>query len=196
MFTIQMTQVFFDKIQSYTKLSDESRSAWELILVKKIYPKGENFVTEGQSPKKVGFVVKGLFSQYHISEKGEVIIKAFFPEQRLAASVSAMLSRKPSLFTITALEDTTVMEYDFYEFKKLSQKFMDIAAFYITYMELHWIIEKEPFEVSLRYDTATKRYEDFLQKYPNLITRLKKHHIASYLGITPAQLSRIFLANK
>jgi len=72
----------------------------------------------------------------------------------------------------------------------------DIATFYIKYIELHWIIEKEPLEISLRADTAKTRYDEFLRKYPNLGGRLKKHHIASYLGITPTQLSRIFFANK
>jgi len=107
-----------------------------------------------------------------------------------------MLSNTPNIFTITALENTTVLEYDFLEFRKLALTHIDIAAFYIAYMELHWIIEKEPLEISLRYDTANKRYDDFLKKYPNLVKRLKKHHIASYLGITPTQLSRIFFANK
>jgi hypothetical protein len=63
-------------------------------------------------------------------------------------------------------------------------------------MEVHWIIEKEPFEISLRHFDAKVRYGEFLEKYPQLIKRLKKHHIASYLGITPTQLSRILLANK
>jgi len=62
--------------------------------------------------------------------------------------------------------------------------------------EQHWIIEKEPFEISLRYDEAKTRYEEFLVRYPNLAGRLKKHHIAAYLGITPTQLSSIFFSNK
>jgi CRP-like cAMP-binding protein len=188
--------IFFNKIDSYSKLSAESRAAWEAILVKKTYKKGENFVSEGELPKKVAFVASGLFSQYYTSEEGEVVIKTFFPELRLAASVSAMLKKVPGIFTITALENTTVLEYDFFEFKKLTQTYPDIASFYINYMELHWIIEKEPLEISLRHDTASTRYEEFIHKYPTLAKRLKKHHIASYLGITPTQLSRIFLANK
>jgi CRP-like cAMP-binding protein len=191
-----MIDIFFDKINTYSRLSEEAKVAWEQILVKKTYKKDENFVSEGQHPRKVAFVAKGLFSQYYISEKGETVIKTFFPELRLAASVSAMLGNRPSIFTITAIENTSVLEYDFFEFKKLTQRFPDIAAFYINYMELHWIIEKEPLEISLRYDTAKKRYDDFLNTYPNLVQRLKKHHIASYLGVTPTQLSRISLANK
>jgi CRP-like cAMP-binding protein len=189
-------EIFFNKIGSYSKLSDQSKAAWEAILVRKVYKKGEHFVSEGELTKKVAFVTSGLFSQNYTSEEGEVVIKTFFPELRFAASVSAMLKKSPSIFTITAIENTTVLEYDFFEFKKLTQTYSDISAFYINYMELHWIIEKEPLEISLRHDTAKIRYEEFINKYPGLSKRLKKHHIASYLGITPTQLSRIFLTNK
>jgi len=190
------TAPFFNKISSYHPISGEAELAWTKLLQQREYKKGENFISEGQKPRKIAFVSKGLFSQYYIAENGDTVIKYFFPEERLAASVSAMLSHTPSIFTITAIEHTTVLEYDFFEFKKLLAVYPDIASFYIKYIELHWIIEKEPLEITLRNDTAKTRYDDFLKKYPQLVTRLKKHHIASFLGITPTQLSRIFFANK
>jgi CRP-like cAMP-binding protein len=190
------TTLFFNKIRSYHPISAEAEMAWTKLLQEKSYKKGEKFISEGQKPKKVAFVVKGLFSQYYIADNGDTIIKYFFPEERLAASVSAMLNNTASIFTITAIEDTAVLEYDFFEFKKLFAAHPDIASFYIKYIELHWIIEKEPLEISFRNDTAKKRYDEFLNKYPKLVKRLKKHHIAAFLGITPTQLSRIFFANK
>ena len=187
---------FFEKIRTYHAISAEAETAWTNLLQPHTYKKGENFISEGQRPRKIAFVVKGLFSQYYIADTGETIIKYFFPEGRLAASVSAMLTSAPSIHTVTAIEDTQVLEYDFFAFKNLFAAHPDIAAFYIRYIELHWIIEKEPLEISFRSDTAKTRYDAFLKKYPDLVKRLKKHHIASYLGITPTQLSRIFFANK
>ena len=190
------SQAFFDKVRTYHALSPEAEAAWEALLQEKTYPKEDNFVSEGQVPRKVAFVVKGLFSQYYTSNEGDIVIKYFFPENRIAGSIGSMLSNTASVFTITAIEPTTVLEYSFAEFRKLTEHFPDIAGFYMRYMEQHWIIEKEPYEISLRHDTAKVRYDDFLKRYPGLVKRLKKHHIASYLGITPTQLSRIFFANK
>lgn len=186
------TEQFFRKIKTYTDLSKEAESAWQNLLKEKTYHKGDNFISIGQIPKKVAFVTKGLFSQYYINDYGETIIKYFFPEGRIAGSISATLTQSESLFDITALEETTVLEYDFIEFKKLGAFYPDISEFYIRYLERHWVIDKEPYEVSLRNDSAKIRYADFLLKYPDLVKRLKKHHIAAYLGITPTQLSRIF----
>jgi CRP-like cAMP-binding protein len=186
-----ITDPFFDKIRTYTGLSEEAENAWQNLLTEKTYPRGDNFVNIGQTPKKVAFVVKGLFSQGYINDEGETIIKYFFPEGRIAGSIPATLTQSESLFAITALEETTVLEYDFNAFKNLVATFGEVARFYIRYLEQHWVIDKEHYEVSLRNDVAKVRYADFLRNYPDLVKRLKKHHIAAYLGITPTQLSRI-----
>jgi len=188
--------IFFKKVKTYCQLSKEAESAWAALIRENNYRKGEDFLQVGEVPQKVAFVLKGLFSQYYITETGDTVIKYFFPEGRIAGSIPAILTKSESMFTITALEDTRVLEYDFLEFKALVAKYNDIADFYIRYMELHWIIDKEPYEISLRSDSAKIRYDDFLRKYPGLVKRLKKHHIAAYLGVTPTQLSRIFFANK
>ena len=99
--------------------------------------------------------------------------------------------KEPSVFSITAIENSLVLEYDFSAFRALATKFPDIAAFYIAYLERHWIIEKEPGEIALRQDDALKRYRDFIVREPELHKRLKQHHIAAWLGITPESLSRL-----
>jgi len=186
------TDQFFQKIRTYTNLTAEAESAWSKLLKEKTYQKGDNFITIGQVPKKVAFVTNGLFAQHYLNESGETIIKYFFPEGRIAGSIPATLSQSESLFDIVALEETTALEYNFIEFKKLVSTYPDISEFYISYLEQHWVVDKEPYEVSLRSDVAKVRYADFLRKYPELVKRLKKHQIAAYLGITPTQLSRIF----
>ncbi|HWW38172.1 Crp/Fnr family transcriptional regulator [Pedobacter sp.] len=188
--------VFFQKIKTYTELSPEAEAAWAALLRENSYNKGDYFVTEGQTPKKVAFIVNGLMYQYYAAENGDMVVKYFFPENRIAGSMTATLTQSPSNFTIKVLEDTQVLEYNFLEFKKLVSIYPDISAFYTRYIEQHWIIEKEPYEVSLRYESAKTNYDKFLRNYPGLVKRLKKQHIAAYLGITPTQLSRIFFANK
>lgn len=190
------TDIFFQKIRTYASLSAEAENDWANLLKANHYPKGSDFLRTGQVPRKLAFIVKGLLSQHYITDTGDTVIKHFFPEGRIAGSIPAALTQTPSLFTITALEDTSVLEYDFHEFKKLVAQHRDIAGFYIRYMEQHWIIDKEPYEISFRIDSAKTRYDEFLRKYPELVNRLKKHQIAAYLGITPTQLSRIFFANK
>ena len=185
------TAAFFAKIRTYADLSGEAENAWAKLLRRRLYRKDEDFIRAGDVPVTFAFVVEGLFYQHYAGPDGGLVVKYFFPENRIAASVSATLLGEPSLFTITAIEESTVLEYDFAAFKKLVAEFPDIAAFYIRYMERHWIIEKEPGEISFRHDDAQKRYRDFIRREPELHKRLKQHHIAAWLGITPESLSRI-----
>lgn len=187
---------FFEQAHEYGSLSTAAKEEWASLLKLKIYARGAYFIRVGQIPRNVAFVVSGLFSQYYISQDGTSVIKNFFHEGRLAGAIPATLTQKDSPFAIDALEETVVREFNFLEFKKLVRKHPDIADTYIHYMEKYWVIEKEPEEISFRNDTSATRYHNFLIKYPQLVKRLKKHQIASYLGVTPTQLSRILNADK
>jgi len=185
------TESFFAKIRSYAELSVDAERAWAKLLRPRQYRRDETFIKAGDVPTRYAFVVEGLFFQHYVGPQGDLIVKYFFPENRIAGSVSATLTGEPSPFAITAIEDSRVLEYDFAAFRQLAAAFPDIAAFYIRYMERHWIIEKEPDEISFRHDDAMKRYRDFIRREPDLHRRLKQHHIAAWLGITPESLSRL-----
>jgi CRP-like cAMP-binding protein len=185
------TEAFFTKIRTYTDLSAKAELAWSSLLRSRQYSKEESFIRAGDIPTSFAFVVEGLLCQHYVGREGDMIIKHFFPENRIAASVSASLLGEPSLFTVTAIENSTVLEYEFAAFKSLVTDFPDVAAFYISYMERHWIIEKEPGEIAFRHDDAMQRYVDFIRREPDLHRRLKQHHVAAWLGITPESLSRL-----
>ena len=187
----QGTEAFFARVRTYADLSASAEQAWARLLRFKTYERGTHLVREGEVPRNYAFIVEGLFYQYYTGPDGETVIKYFFPENRIAGSVSATILGKPSVFTITAIEDSKVLEYEFGAFRRLVSEHPEIAAFYIRYMEQHWIIEKEPYEVSMRRDDALKRYRDFIRAEPDLHRRLKQHHIAAWLGITPESLSRL-----
>src|SRR5260221_3249023 len=102
------SNLFFHKVNTYAKLSEASRENWQKLLREEFYKKGQNLVNLGQIPTKVAFVLQGLFCQSYVSESGDTTIKYFFPEGRFAASVGAMLTSRPSAFSVTALEDTGV----------------------------------------------------------------------------------------
>ncbi|MGE4347904.1 MAG: Crp/Fnr family transcriptional regulator, partial [Flavobacteriaceae bacterium] len=54
-----------------------------------------------------------------------------------------------------------------------------------------FFVHKEQREVNIVMLDADKRYLIFQQEFPFLEQLIPQYHIASYLGITPTQLSRI-----
>lgn len=84
-----------------------------------------------------------------------------------------------------------MITFDYTEYKKLIYKHDDLKNFYIAYLEKQWIIEKEQREISIVTETASTRYLKLLAKSPDIDKRVPLRDIASHLGITPTQLSRI-----
>lgn len=182
---------FRQAVLSYYPVSEDSLSAFESILRPKFIPKHSFYLLQGDIPRTIAFIERGLFSYFYTAENGDAVIKKFFPEHYFISSTAAMLSGTPSLFSIYALEGTQVFEYESAAFRQLMNQHTDIAHFQIRYLEKNWVIDKEERELTLKYKPAKEHYLEFIDQYPSLQNRLKQHEIASYLGITPTQLSRI-----
>ncbi|GMU95073.1 MAG: hypothetical protein AMXMBFR50_05900 [Ignavibacterium album] len=52
-------------------------------------------------------------------------------------------------------------------------------------------MQKEKREIEIVLLNAEKRYQIFRNDFPQLEQQIPQYHIASYLAITPTQLSRI-----
>jgi CRP-like cAMP-binding protein len=182
---------FLQKMQLYYPLSDHCKQDLIKLLDKKSIAKGDFLLSAGEVPKFFYFVNKGLFSYYHVTENGDPIIKKFFAEHTFIASMSALIEQKPSLFAIAALENSEVLQFSANRFRDLMEIHHDLAMYHIRYIEKNWIVAKENLEISLKYETAKDRYIQFKEEHKPILHRLKQHQIASFLGITPTQLSRI-----
>ncbi len=184
---------FRSNLESAAILTPESIVLLEELCHEISIPKNNPLLTAGSIPKYYYYVVKGLFAYYFPTDSGEKVIKKFFPENTFIASASALLTQTPGHFSIEALEDSLVLSIPADRFKTLVAERHDMALFYINYLEKNWVIEKELLEISTKSDDAKIRYNVFLTSYAAIVPRLKQHHIASFLGITPTQLSRIKL---
>lgn len=182
---------FFTSVNAYYPLKEETKALLIPLLRQRRVKAKELYLAEGARPHLISFVYSGLFSYYTSAPNGDYIIKLFFAENSFMAATSALISGKLSSFAIKALEDSSVVELDFYAFKQLTTQHIDLALFWISYLEKNWVVAKEENEINLKYLTAKDRYEHFKQQYPNLLKRIKLKDMAAYLGITPTQLSRI-----
>ncbi|MBB6330235.1 CRP-like cAMP-binding protein [Chryseobacterium sediminis] len=181
---------FVRHVNQYYPLSDETVKALLDICTEKHYHKNDLLLESGSMARYYYFIKSGMIGYYTVDEQGNNIYKIFFEENSFVASTAAIIKNEPSDFTFIALEDCTVIQYPAKAYRELLEKYHDLALFHMYYLEKNWVVKKEPLEVSLKYETAKKRYLQLLEN-KSLYSRLKQHHIASYLGITPTQLSRI-----
>ncbi|MGR3857655.1 Crp/Fnr family transcriptional regulator [Chryseobacterium indologenes] len=181
---------FVKHINQYYPLSEETIKDLLDICTEEYYRKNDLLLESGSMARYYYFLKSGIIGYYTVDEQGNNIYKIFFEENSFIASTAAIIKNEPSDFNVIALEDCSVIQYPAKAYRELLEKHHDLALFHLHYLEKNWVVKKEPLEVSLKYETAKKRYLQLLDK-ESLYNRLKQHHIASYLGITPTQLSRI-----
>nr|WP_294784940.1 Crp/Fnr family transcriptional regulator [uncultured Flavobacterium sp.] len=178
-------------IESYSPISEQSWKLIENITDFQILKKGETLLQNGEIAKNLHFIAKGVLRAFITDEQGNFYNKNLFLENYIAGSKVSLMLQKPSNFTIEALEDSIVININYKKYMELIYQNDDLKNFYIAHLEKNWIIEKEEREVALVMQNATERYVSLLEKHPNIADRVPLLHIASHLGITPTQLSRI-----
>ena len=186
----KMDYNFINYIKSIVDIPIEQENKFcSLISVKKII-KGENFLSEGQSPRTIAFIKSGLFRYYYIDNEGNEYTKGFFVENSVLTSYSAILEKRSSYFTIQALENSEIEIIDYIKSQKLFVEHPCWNSFLVVQLQKALIMKEEREREFLLFD-AEQRYRAFLQQFPNLEKRIKQHIIASYLRIAPESLSRI-----
>ncbi|WP_293955173.1 MULTISPECIES: Crp/Fnr family transcriptional regulator [unclassified Sphingobacterium] len=185
-----MIEKLLFEMNSYAPLSPATTEVLKTIFHVKQFKKNELILQAGEYAKYYYFVCKGLLGYYKLDADGNIIYKLFFDENSFCASTAAIIEEKPSKFSIVALEDVQLIQYSAKVFRELIATHHDLALFQLAYLEKNWVVKKEPLEIELKWKSARERYME-LYKNQSLFKRLKQHHIASYLGVTPTQLSRI-----
>lgn len=178
-------------IKSYYPISESSWKLIENIAEFQSLKKGEIILQNGEIAKNLYFIAKGILRAFITDQQGNFYNKNLFLENYFAGSKVSLMLQSPSNFTLEALEDSIIINLNYKKYISLINENDDLKNFYIAHLEKNWIIDKEQREVALVMQNATERYVSLLEKHPTIADRVPLLHIASHLGITPTQLSRI-----
>lgn len=179
---------FNNAINEVVPIDANCFSELQSIVSYRILKKHEYFSREGQYNIEFGFIIDGVMRIFYLSEDGEEHSKHFVcANDFVTASIHP---DKKSSTNIQALIKTTLVSIEYDKFIALSKKCGRIAAF-IQRLTLNYLAQKQEREISLLSNKALNNYLLFLKNYPNLIDQIPHYQVASYLGITPTQLSRI-----
>ena len=186
-YTVQFRQT----LHRYAPVTDESFAELLTIARFRTVKRNEYLLSVGQVAINKYFVCRGILVSVYLTEDGGEHTKNFFTEGNFAGSTVSALQSAPSAFALRSLEEGVILEYDHRQYKQLINERADLARFYIAYLEQSWVIKNERRQIAFATQTATERYLTFFEEYPALESRVPLRHVASYLGITPTQLSRI-----
>ncbi len=180
-----------EALEQYAVISDQTWASFEEICHCRTLNKQQYLYEIGVQPRSFSFLDKGLIRAFVVDEKGSEYNKMFFDEGKFPGSMTALLNSTPSVLAFEALEESVVVEIDFSRYRALLFDNPELMRFQIAYLEKNWLLAKDLREVEIVQEDATARYLRFMQEHQSLASRLAQYHIASHLGITPTQLSRI-----
>jgi len=174
-------------------LSPISNEIWleiEKLFEKRILKKNEFFIKEGVTAKNIAFLKSGIIRAFYITKEGNEYNKHFFIENSFFGGYSSLITKKTNQINQQALTDCEIYIAKYSEFSKLYGKFPELEKLGRKIAENRFV-EKEQREIELVTLNATERYLIFQKSFPNLELLINQYHIASYIGVSPTQLSRI-----
>jgi len=160
------------------------------IAVKKKYKKNEVICDVGQHPENLFFIKSGVIRKYVTDTTGKEYNKFLFCDDHIVVSLTAISTKMPSNFTIECLTDVSLYELPYSKLRAILKRDVELSNLY-TDMLHHFFVIMEESEVEKVLLESKDRYLNFQARYPSIINKIPLFHIASYLGITPIQLSRI-----
>ncbi|NCU05164.1 MAG: Crp/Fnr family transcriptional regulator [Chitinophagaceae bacterium] len=152
--------------------------------------KGSYFIKEGQLAREIGFLHTGVVRAFYSGNKGFDYNKHFFTAPSFIGGYASLITGMPNQIQQQALTDCEILTAPYNSFRALFDECPDLERAARILAE-QFFVQKEQREIDLVLLDADERYRKFQQAYFELETILPQYHIASYLGITATQLSRI-----
>lgn len=184
-----MTELY-NYLNSVSPIGSDTWDKVKLLFSKSTLKKGEYFIKEGDYAKNIGFLNKGVVRAFYRNMDGIEYNKHFFIPNNLIGGYSSLVTKKQSRINLQALTDCELLTARYEEAENLYEQYQDFERFGRKLAEL-FFVHKEQKEVDIVMLDADKRYLIFQNQFPTLEQLIPQYHIASYLGVTPTQLSRI-----
>ncbi|MCW2264030.1 MULTISPECIES: Crp/Fnr family transcriptional regulator [Sphingobacterium] len=152
--------------------------------------KKEFLLKEGEICLYDSFIVKGCVKIFQIDAQGKEHIISFAIENWWAVDMYSFIGQLPAVYNIQALEDTDLIQFTRKQYDLRYEIIPQLNKFTRKMLENAYVVHQSRIlqNISLLVE---EKYLKFLEKYPNLESRISQRHIASYLGVSPEFLSRM-----
>ncbi|MBN8822068.1 MULTISPECIES: Crp/Fnr family transcriptional regulator [unclassified Spirosoma] len=180
----------YQHISRLVSLTDDEFTLLKTLFIPKKLRRKHYLLQEGDVCKAIAFVEKGLLRAYTIDTKGTEHILQFAPEDWWISDMYSYLTGEPSDTQIDALEDSELLLLERINMDLMVESVPKMERFFRITLQNNYIATQRRIKSALS-QSAEEKYADFIHRYPAIVQRVPQHMIASYLGITPAFLSRI-----
>lgn len=181
---------FKQYINAISPLTKEVWNEVSILFQPKTLSIKEYFVKEHINAKEIAFLEKGCVRAYFTNSESKEYNKQFFVGPSLIGAYTSLLTKEKNRIPQQALTECVIFVAKYSELEKLFAKHHDLERLGRKIAEFYFL-EKEKKELEMALMDATERYLLFRKQFPTLEQLIPQYHIASYLGISATQLSRL-----
>lgn len=165
------------------------------IFTEKIFEKGDLFKKGHTVIKKLGFLVNGSARTYFVNEKGDEITHEIVQKNNFLSDIISVRTDEKSPIVIDIIEKSVVLVASMDNVWDLLSR---NVTFNILIREYIGDRSMELLKKHLMFlnGTAKERYQYLLETNPEILQKFPLKYVASMIGVTQTQLSRIRKENQ
>jgi len=185
-----MSQIFRQQIETIASLTDDEFDYVMSHFTPKQFRKHQFLVQEGDLVQYNYFIVQGLTKSFYTDETGREHIMHFAMDNNWVTDPQAFQLQKKSNLNIYCLEKSEVLAISYENIEKICAG-VEKMQYYFRKKSIEENIQLQRRVQCLITNNAANRYHDLVTNNPQLVQRVPKKMIASYLGVSRETLSRL-----
>ena len=185
-----MTNKITSYIDKFVKLTEEEKELFSSCFKEVKIKKRQFIVQPNFIAKHRQYVLKGAFRAYVVADEGQEHTITFAIDDWWITDYNSYIFQQPATMFVVALEDSIILQLDYEKEQELKLQNHKFETFFRIVAE-RGLASQQRRIISILTQTAEERYENFLNKYPQIVQRVPQYALASYLGMTTEFLSRI-----
>ncbi|MGF2412339.1 Crp/Fnr family transcriptional regulator [Ferruginibacter sp.] len=183
-------ELILNNVTKHITLTEEEQLYFLSLLKKQPLVKKDFILTEGQLCKYINFVNAGTLRAFYTDKEGKESTIMFAIADWWVTDMYCFINQLPAMLNIQAVEHSEIFQLQKNDLDKLYYKVPQFEKFFRIIMQNAYIREQLRVIQSLSL-SAEERYDNFMNKYPQIARQVSQKQIASYLGITAEFLSSI-----
>jgi CRP-like cAMP-binding protein len=184
------TKTILQNISKYISLTPDEEAYFISLVSDKTVKNKQYILKEGDVSRHLTFINKGCCRIFNIDKNGFEHILDFSFQGYWIGDIYSMISEKPGILFIQAMEETEVLKISKIDLDNLYLKIPKFERMFRILAENAYV-ENQKRVIERMSLSAEARYAIFLQKYSKSKDLLPQKQIALYLGVTPEFFSRM-----
>jgi CRP-like cAMP-binding protein len=152
--------------------------------------KGEPLVRQGGTNMEQFFILEGILKRVVSNPQGKEMILRFAAETDMDTSYAAWRLKTPMPYSIAAVTKAGVARLSMPHWVEFLERHAEVKLRF-EYEVMRLMSEVMAHTITLHLLDAPGRLARFMRKHQDLIGRIPKKELASYLNLTPETLSRL-----